>query len=527
MTKVTSAEDAVADIEDGAVVASVGVLAWITPDCLLKALADRFNAKGSPRDLTFYFPVATGDAMEIKGMDHVAIKGLMKRIVSGSYINPVDPKTGERPRVMSLINQDMVEAYSWPIGASMQWLREVARKSPGYMTRVGLGTYIDPDWTGGKITPSAQEDLVEKVNFQGEQYLFYPTWNIDVAFIRATSSDDLGNLSFEKEAIQSSALALAIAVKACGGTVIAQVERTVPRGSRKAAEVRIPACLVDRVVVDEHQQMVTDIQHDDRFLQPGEQLDNVPDLPSGPIQVFARRAAEEVRRGELTIFGFGASSTVQLAMNEAGLFEDGGIGNYPSTTEHGTHGGIVMGGWQFSANMYPDALIDGITQFDLIGGGLCKLAVLSFAQFDQQGVINVSRFAGSNPGAGGFIDIAQNAQRLVFTGTFTTAGLKTEFVDGRLKVLREGKVRKFVKQADDVTYRVFEGIRERFQEALIVTERAVFKVFADGLELIEIAPGIDLQKHILDQMGFPPVRISSPIKIMDKEFFLPKTRDRN
>src|SRR3984885_7849120 len=210
MNKFCSAEAAVATIKDGQTVASVGVIGWITPDLVLKSLAARFLSEGSPRDLTFYFPCGTGDGVGIRGMDHVAIEGLMKRIVSGSYINPLNPATGKRPELMRLIRENAIEAYSWPIGASMHWLREVARRSPGYMTEIGLGTYADPRQQGGKFSAIATDDLVELIQFRGKEYLFYPAWPLDIGFVRATAADDAGNLSYEDEPLLSSNMALAL-----------------------------------------------------------------------------------------------------------------------------------------------------------------------------------------------------------------------------------------------------------------------------------------------------------------------------
>jgi len=520
MSKVLSAGEAVQEIVDGAVVSSVGVIGWLTPDSILKALGERFEQSGHPRGLTVYLPVGVGDAQGIAGMDHIAREGLMKRIVSGSYINPVNPTTGERPRLMQLVQGNRIEAYSWPIGASMHWLREVARRSPGYMTRVGLDTYMDPRLRGGKLTEKAKEDLVERITFSGDDYLFYPTWNIDYALVRATSADEDGNLSFEEEPIVSSAIELAIATKASGGRVIAQVKRVVPRHSRPAREVRVPAALVDTVVVDSDQWMCTNVSHEPAYLGTDRlSLNELPRLAMSPTKVIARRAAREVQRGTLSIFGFGASSDVPLVMAEEGAFDDDRLDQYQFTTEHGPYGGIVMSGWQFSANINPDALLDGVNQFDVIDGGLCEFAALAFAQFDQAGVVNVSKFGRANPGAGGFIDIAQNARHLVFTGTFTTGGLAVSFPNRTLQIDQEGKVRKFVATAEDVTYRVIDGVRDRAQTALIITERAVFEVTPDGLVLSEIAPGIDLECDVLGRMDYQPRAIADPLPTMDAELF--------
>lgn len=520
MAKIMSAEQAVALVGDRMTVASVGVIGWITPDKVLKALGDRHAQTSTPRDLTFYFPCGTGDAQDIKGMDHVARPGLMKRIVSGSYINPVDPRTGERPALMGLIRRNEVEAYSWPIGASMQWLREVARKSPGYITRVGVGTYADPDLGGGKFTARATDDLVRKIRINGEDLLFYPSWPIDVAIVRASSADETGNLSFEDEALVSSNIGLVLASKASGGKVIAQVRRVTEAGSRLASEVRIPGMFVDAVVVDPEMMMGSNTPHEPAYF--GGKRVPLGELPRPPMsvdKVIARRAAREVRKRELSIFGFGAAADIPLVMAEQGQFDDGALADYWFTTEHGSYGGIVMSGWQFSANLNPEAILDGLYQFDVIDGGLCEFAALSFAQFDAQGVVNVSRFGSANPGAGGFIDIAQNAKRLVFTGTFTTQGLDAAFEAGRLNLRRDGAVSKFVNAAESITYRALDGVREQGQEALVVTERAVFEIAKDGLVLIEVAPGVDVRQDVLGRMEFAPARILDPLPVMDAELF--------
>lgn len=520
MDKIVTAAEAVADIESGATVASAGVIGWVTPDAVLKALGARFENTAAPENLTFYFPCGTGDAMGIKGMDHVAREGLMKRIVSGSFINPVDPRTGKRPELMRLIRENRVEAYSWPIGASMHWLREVARKSPGYITRVGLGTYADPRLGGGRFTERAKDDLIRVIEIDGEELLYYPTWPVDVAILRASSADRFGNLSWEDEPLTTANIALALAAKASGGTVIVQVRRIVDADSRPATANRLPGVFVDRIVADPDMMMTTDVAYEPAYFGGQRRdLDTLRPPPFSADRIIANRIAAEVRKHELAIYGFGAATDVPLVMAEQGMFDGEAIHDFPATTEHGAYGGIVMPGWQFSANINPDALIDGPTQFDVIDGGLCTFTALSFAEYDSHGVVNVSKFGKANPGAGGFIDIAQNAQRLIFAGTFTTGGLKADVRDGKLEIVQEGKVRKFVTEAASVTYRVEDGVKKRGQEALIVTERAVFRCAADGLELIEIAPGIDLQSQVLDLMDFAPVRISDPLPLMDKQHF--------
>lgn len=520
MNKRVTARNAATLIRSGDTVASVGVIGWITPDALLGSLAERFRADGKPRDLTFYFPCGTGDSIHIRGMDHVAIEGLMRRIISGSYVNPMHPIKRTRPDLMRLIRENRIEAYSWPIGASMRWLREVARKSPGLMTEIGLGTYADPRQQGGKFSARATEDLIELIEFRGKQYLFYPTFPLTVGFIRASAADSFGNLSYEDEALISANAAIALAVKASGGTVIAQVRHEVERYSRPAHHVRIPGVLVDHYVVVPDQMAGTAVCLDPAYLGGARpDLKALPVLPLNADKVIARRAAREVQQGRTSVFGFGASSDVPLVMAEAGLFDDGRIDDYRFTTEHGPFGGVVMSGWQFSANIGPEALLDGPQQLDFIDGGNCPFAALAFAQFDRACNVNVSWFGASNPGAGGFIDIAQNAKDLVFTGTFTTSGLNVAIGNGGLSVVTEGAVRKFVDRAEQITYPVRQGVTERGQTALVVTERAVFRVEPEGLALVETAKGIDVRRDVLEQMAFQPCRIAEPLPAMDAALF--------
>jgi propionate CoA-transferase len=287
----------------------------------------------------------------------------------------------------------------------------------------------------------------------------------------------------------------------------------------------VPGSLVDKIVVCQDQMMVTETPFDPRFLSREKgTLVNLPRLPWTPHKVIARRVARELRKGELSIFGFGASSDAPLVMIEDGVLTDENLDQYSFTTEHGSFGGVVMSGWQFSANAYPVAVMDGVSQFDLIDGGLCQFAALAFAQFDSLGRVNVSRFGTANPGAGGFIDIAYAAKRLVFTGTFTTGGSEVLCGNGRVRIVREGMVKKLVQQAEHITYDVGAGVRERGQEALILTERATFRVEPQGLALVEIAPGIDVRHDVLEQMEFAPARIAEPLSTMDPAIFEPVPR---
>jgi propionate CoA-transferase len=267
--------------------------------------------------------------------------------------------------------------------------------------------------------------------------------------------------------------------------------------------------------------MTTEVAHDTAYLG-GQRYDpsKIPAVAFGPDKIIARRAALEIKPGVVSIFGFGASSDTPLVMAEQGAFDNGKIDDYAFTTEHGPFGGLVMSNWQFSANRHPEALLDGLSQFDFIDGGNCKFAALAFAQFDSEGNVNVSKFGSFNPGAGGFIDIAHNARQLLFAGTFTTAGLQIDTGDNGLNILREGKVRKFVDKAEQITYPVRHGVVNRGQRAKIITERAVFEVTGDGLVLTEVAKGVDIRKNILEQMEFAPAKIVDQPKAMDHALFV-------
>lgn len=520
MSKIVNFETAVANIPSGSTLAIVGVIGWTVPEKLLRALGQRYLDTGSPADLTLYVPCFGGDNAEIKGIDNLMHDGMTKRLITGSFINPPDPKTGERPRTMGQVKGDKIEAYTFHIGVMMHWLREIARRSPGYLTEVGIGTFVDPDLGGGKVTPRTTEDIVDKIDFRGKPHLFFPSINLDYGIVRATSADKHGNLSFEDDPLISSNLAIALAVKACGGKVIAQVKRVHEPGDHHAHLVKVPGVLVDEVVVDPDQMLVTGIRDDARFLgQTRMDPRELQPLKPGAPTVVARRSADLIKKNELTIYGFGASSSIPSIFATEGKFDGDGIYEYPATTEHGSYGGIVTSGWQFSANYNVDALIDGVTQFDAIHAGLCKTCALAFAQVDLGGNINVSKFGNANPGSGGFIDIAHNASHLIFNGTFTTGGLKVDATGGRLTILQEGKVSKFVQDVEQITYPLLTGVRERGQTAHIVTERAVFSVTPEGLELLEIAPGIDPKTQVLDLMGFAPVRVPDNIPLMDPSYF--------
>ena len=519
MGKLVSAREAVGIIKDGQTQAISGCLAWIAADELLRALRERFDATQSPRGITAVFPVGTGDGGQIDGMNRLAKEGLLKRLIAGSLLSSPNPTTKQRPEIARLVNENLIEAYAWPMGAMMHWLREVARRSPGYLTQVGFDTYADPVHGGTRLTACSPE-LVRRVDFDGRAYLYYPSCRVDVGLIRATSSDEDGNLSFEEEPILSAAPAIALAAKAGGGKVIAQVKYMVSRKRRKTQTVRVPGALVDYVVHVPEQPMGSGFFHDESYLGgvPYHRT-QLPVIPEGLDKLIMRRLALDVSPGVVTIFGMGISTGVPLVMAELGLFDNGRLSNYSFTTEHGPYGGIVMPGRNFSANQYADALLDGLEQFDAIDGGVCHTALLSFGEFGSDGCVNVSRLGQKTAGAGGFIDIAHNATKLVLAGSFTAQGLEVGQGAGGLRILKEGRTRKFLKDVQHRTYPALTAVRERGQSIKLVTERAVFDLKDIGLVLTEIAPGIDVQRDILAHMEFAPAAIAEPLRKMDSTVF--------
>ena len=519
MGKLVSAREAVEVIKDGQTVAISGCLAWIAADELLRALRERFEETQSPRGITAVFPVGTGDGRKIGGMNRLAKEGLLKRLIAGSILSQPNPITKQPPEIARLVSENLIEAYAWPMGAMMHWLREVARRSPGYLTEVGFDTYADPVHGGTRLTACSPE-LVRRVEFDGRSYLYYPSAPIDVGLIRATSSDEDGNLSFEEEPILSAALAIALAAKAGGGKVVAQVKNIASRKQRKTQTVRVPGALVDHVVHVPEQPMGSGFLHDEAFLGgvPYHRTE-LPVIPEGLDKLIMRRLALDVLPGVVTIFGMGISTGVPLVMAEQGLFDNGQLSKYNFTTEHGPYGGIVMAGMNFSANQYADALLDGLAQFDAIDGGICHTALLSFGEFGADGCVNVSRLGQKTVGAGGFIDIAHNATNLVLAGSFTAQGLEVSKGENGLQIVKEGRTRKFVKDVQHRTYPALKALRERGQNIKLVTERAVFDLKEIGLVLTEVAPGIDVRRDILAHMDFAPAAIVEPLRTMDAAVF--------
>lgn len=459
------------------------------PEALMAALERRFLAEGSPRDLTALHPVGLGDGKTL-GANHFAQEGLLKRIVCGTFVNS--------PKISDLAIADKIEGYTLPQGALSQLMREMAAGRAGLLTKTGLHTFVDPRQAGGGQSARAPNELVELVTFRGEDYLFFKPYHVDACFLRGTTADEDGNVTMEREAVFLEMLSEAQATKRCGGVVIVQVARLAKRGTLPAKQVKIPGILVDLVVVEPGQRQTYETEYSPSYA--GElrvPLSDIPVLPLDPRKIIARRAALELFPGAICNLGSGiATGIANIAAEEAVLDE------VCLTNEQGLVGGAPASGNEAGASRNYAAMIDQPYQFDFYDGGGLDLAFLSFAEVDREGNVNVSRFGGRIVGPGGFINISQNAKRVVFCGTF----------------LAGGSGRKFVPAVEQITYSGRYG-RERRQGVLYVTERGVFRLVDSGLELVEIAPGIDLERDILGAMGFAPA-ISPALKVMDRRLFL-------
>lgn len=480
------------------------------PEALIIALQNRFLQTGAPRALTLVHPVGLGD-MDTQGVGRLAHPALLKRIITGALVNT--------PAIQKMAQEDTVEAYTLPQGSLSQLMREMAAGRPGLITHVGLHTFVDPRHGGGRQSRSATEDLVELVDLAGREWLFYKPIPIDVVFLRGTTADEDGNITMEREAVFGEMLAMAQATRRSGGVVIAQVERLAQRHTLRPKDVKIPGMLVDLVVVDPEQRQSYVTKYSPAYA--GElrvPLDAIPALPFGPRKVIARRAAMELFPGAICNLGAGVSTGIANIAAEEGFLDQ-----IVLTNEQGLIGGAPASGVDAGAAMNYDAIIDQPYQFDFYDGGGLDLAFLSFAQVDGEGSVNISRFGNRIIGVGGFQNIAQNAKTVIFSGAFTAGGLDIAWEHGETVIRKEGRFPKFVATLEQVSYNgAFAA--ELGQKMLFVTERAVFARRPEGLTLVEIAPGVDIEQDILAHMGFAPL-IAPDLSIMDARLFSPDPMD--
>lgn len=509
LKKIIEAEDAVAVIHDGDVIASAGYGGNGTPDQLFVALEKRFLATGTPRDLTLVFAGGQGDMQE-KGLNRLGHAGLLKRVIGGHF--------GLIPRIEKLAVANQIEAYNLPEGILTHLYRDIGAGKPGTLSPVGLGTYIDPRHGGGRMNAMTTEEIVRLIEIDGEEFLFFKSFPIKVALIRGTTADPDGNITAERESLTLENLALAIAARNSGGIVLAQVERIAEEGSLDARRVQVPGVLVDCVVLaePEHHMQTYGTQFSPAFA--GEL--RVPQKKMQAVQlserkIIARRAALELSPNCVINVGVGTvPDQVPLVAGEERVQD-----LITLTVDPGVMGGIPMGGLDFGAAVNYQAVIDHCSEFDFIDGGGLDAAFLGFGECDAQGNVNASRFGKRIPGCGGFINISQNAKKIVFVGTFTSGGLDVVIDNGSVSIAKEGKFSKFVEAIGQTTFSA-DYARRREQEVLYVTERCVFRLGEKGLTLTEIAPGVDLDRDILALMPFRPA-IDGP-RTMDLAIFQSK-----
>lgn len=505
---VRSVESAMELIRSGETIATSGFVGCGTPDALLDGLARRFRESGDPAGLTLLFAAGQGDGGE-QGLNRLAEPGLLRRVVGGHW--------GLIPRVAALAVSGQIEGWNLPQGVISRLYRDMAAGLPGTVSRIGLHTFVDPRSQGGRVNERTTDDLVEVVHLGGEELLFYRATPIDVALLRGTSADEHGNITMEREALTLDNLAMACAARNNGGKVIVQVERIVSAGTLDPRLVKIPHILVDAVVVappELHRQTYATAFNPGYAHEVRIPLDLIPPMPMNERKIAARRAAMELPDGGVVNLGIGMPDGVSTVAAEEHV-----IDRITLTTEPGIVGGMPASGGDFGAALNPDALIDQNQQFDFYQGGGLDLTVLGMAELDADGNVNVSRFGPRLTGAGGFIDISQSARTVVFVGTFTAGGMQVGISDGRLTILSEGRSRKLVRHVEQVTFngRYAASLGQR---VLYVTERAVFAATPDGLRLIEVAPGIDIERDVLGQMDFAP--IVQDVALMDSRIFLPQ-----
>lgn len=503
-------------IPDGATVTVSSSSGLGCPDATLQAIGERFAATGHPRGLTTIHPIAAGDMYGVAGIDHLAQPGLLRRIIAGSY--PSGPSSMPSPRIWQMIDADAVEAYNLPSGVLFHLHRETAARRPGVLTEVGLDTFVDPRRQGGRMNRTTTEELVRVVAFDGREWLYFPALPVDVAVVRGTTADPAGNIATEHEGAYLGAFDQALAARNNGGLVIAQVARLTD-APLPPQRVRIPGMLVDHIVLVPDQWQTTQTPYDPA-ISGEERADpaGFPPVEWGIEKVIARRAAMELRAGEIVNLGFGIAALVPRV-----LLEEGQDGAVTWAIEQGAVGGIPLLGFQFGCAANAQAIVPSPDQFTLFQGGGLDRSLLSFLEMDRHGNVNVSRLA-SRPhvtaGAGGFIDITSGVRRIAFGGTFTAGGLDVAFDGGRVTIRREGKSRKFVPEVEHVT---FSGrrARETGQEVIVVTERCVLRLEQDGFVVTEIAPGVDIERDVRAQAGIP-LAVRDDLREMDARLFRPE-----
>ena len=516
-SKQRTAAEAAAMIQDGNVVAVNSSSGLCCPDAVLAALGQRFDSESHPRNLTMIHPIAAGDFFGVKGVDHIAKPGCIARIIGGSY--PSGPSRAEPPLIWQRIGRNEVKAYNVPSGIIFDMLREAAAFRPGVLTKVGMDTFVDPEQEGCAMNDAARsEPIVRRVEFEGEEWLYFAALAPDIAIVRASTGDQRGNLSFESEGAFLGAMEMALAAHNRGGCVIAQVRRVAQNGSIRPHDVHVPGILVDVLVEAPDMLQTTGTPYDPaisgELIRP---LDSFQPMSFGPNKVIARRVAQEIRSGWAVNIGFGISANVPRI-----FLEEGRHGEVTWVIEQGAVGGIPLLDFKFGCAANAEAFVSSPHQFSYFQAGGFDAALLSFLEIDREGSVNVSRLAATphrTAGAGGFVDITARAKKIVFSGNFN-AGAKMRVDAGKIVIGREGRIAKFVDKVDQVSFSGKRAMAEG-REIHFVTERCVVQLTRGGLVVTEIAPGIDLQRDVLAQAA-TPLRVAENLELMHSSLFRPE-----
>ena len=517
MTKIINLEHAASLVEDGSTVAVNSSSGLCCPDAFLEALGQRFDITGHPKALRMIHPIAAGDFFGTKGVDHIAKEGCITEIIGGSF--PSGPTNAEPPLIWQLITENKVRAYNLPSGVIYDMLREGAGKRPGVLTKVGFDTFVDPYLEGGAMNDAGRAvPIVDRRKFDGEEWLYFKALKPDVAIIRGTSADERGNISFESEGAYLGAMEMALAAHNTGGIVIAQVRRVVQNGSINPHAVHVPGIIVDWLVETPDMLQTTATPYDPaisgELIRP---LDSFQIPEFGIQKVIGRRVAQELQEGWAVNIGFGVSANVPRI-----FLEEGKHGAVTWVIEQGAVGGIPLLDFKFGCASNAEAFVASPHQFSYFQAGGFDCSLLSFLEIDTNGSVNVSRLAKTphrTAGSGGFVDITARAKKIVFSGTFN-AGAKTVIRNGKVVIKKEGHTPKFVERVDQVS---FSGKRANLQgqDIRYVTERCVIDLTQDGLSLVEIAPGLNVQKDILEQAE-ANISVATDLKIMAGELFKPE-----
>lgn len=480
---------------------------WTVPEALLKKLGEVYHEKKHPRNITLCTAVTPGAFdEEKKGVNHLTEEGLISKLISAHV---TAGKTFSK-----CISNNQFATYTIPLGIYGKLLRSMITRETGYLTRIGLNTFADPRLEGCKANKKATENIVELVKIGNEEKLYYKTFPINVCFVRASFADEKGNLSFSQEPIIGDQIEMCAATHNQGGIVIAQVNKLVKNIPPK--EVSIHKSLVDYVVVCEDTYSYSEdyLKYDSNLFNKTKKL--IKEKPKNAQldirKMCGRRVCLELEPNNVINLGVGLPESVALVAKEEKILED-----ITLSVEMGPLGGVPLGGKEFGASLYPEAIMSINQTIDLYDGGYLDVSVLGLAEMDKYGNVNVSKFNNRIAGPGGFIDISQNTKKIIFVGTFTSQNLKEKIENKQLKILEEGKIKKLKKKVEQISFSAQEALKNN-QEVLYITERAVFKLTEKGITLIEIAPGIDLEKDILSNMEFKPI-ISKNLKLMDERLF--------